>query len=111
MAVMCLAAATGMERSSRGRQGQRGQVSDEREEQQQSCIQAMHGPWVFEAYQLAVDESKKEAARGWVTPAVEKLLRPGRRGDARDPSTTQMLALGAQASAPLRMTDQGRTRS
>ncbi|MFZ0300304.1 MAG: hypothetical protein WAM13_18285 [Candidatus Sulfotelmatobacter sp.] len=51
-----------MRRSSMRCERQWGNRSHECEEQQQSCGQAMHGASAFEAYQLAVDESKNEAA-------------------------------------------------
>jgi hypothetical protein len=57
---MRLTEATGPGRGSRGRQRRWGKATDEREQQEQSCGQLMHGPWVFEAYQLAVDECKNE---------------------------------------------------
>jgi hypothetical protein len=55
----CLADAACVQRRGACRQGQRGEVSQERHEQEEFGDQSMHpGPAMLEAYQLAVDEAR-----------------------------------------------------
>jgi hypothetical protein len=56
-----LAEAACTRRGGRSRERQWDEISHEREEQQQSGGQAMHGFALVEAYQLADDESKNKA--------------------------------------------------
>jgi hypothetical protein len=74
VAVMRFPEATGVRRSSCGRQRRWGEASRQREEHEQSGSQAMHSSWVFEAYQLAVDERKNEVRSSCLTPEVEDSL-------------------------------------
>lgn len=67
---MRLAAATGMWRGSRGREREWGKGSHEREEQQQSCGQAMHASCVEPLSEASIEQNSKWAQAEELLPGT-----------------------------------------